>query len=52
MQDVEFANSNQTTIFYIQDLFRSIFLTSIKPRITQERIKSHKKMNCLIFLSF
>jgi len=29
MQNVEFANSTQTTIFYIQDLFQSMFLTSI-----------------------
>jgi len=29
MQNAEFANSTQTTIFYIQDLFQSIFLTSI-----------------------
>jgi len=52
MQNVEFANSTQTTIFYIQDLFQSVFLTSIQPQITQERIKSHQRSNCLVFLSF
>ena len=39
MQNVEFANSTQTTIFYIQDMFQSVFITSIKPQIKQERIK-------------
>jgi len=29
MQNAEFANSTQTVIFYIQDLFQSMFLTSI-----------------------
>jgi len=52
MQNAEFADLTQTTIFYIQDLFQSIFLTSIQPQITQERIKSHQRMNCLVFLSF
>jgi len=52
MQNVEFANSTQTTIFYIQDLFQSIFLTSIQPHITQEHIKSQQRSNCLVFLSF
>ena len=42
MQNAEFTNLTQTTIFYIQDLFQTIFITSIKPQITQERIKSHK----------
>jgi len=27
----EFAYSTQTTIFYIQDMFQSVFITSIKP---------------------
>jgi len=39
-------------IFYIQDLFQPIFLTSIQPQITQELIKSHQRMNWLVFLSF
>jgi len=47
-----FANSTQTTIFYIQDLFQLVFITSIKPQITQEHIKSHQRSNCLVFLSF
>jgi len=38
----EFANSTQTTIFYIQDLFQSVFIISIEPQITQEHIKSHQ----------
>jgi len=25
---------------------------SIQPQITQERIKSHQRSNCLVFLSF
>jgi len=52
MQNSEFTNSTQTTIFYIQDLFQSILLTSIQPQITQERIKSHQRTNCLVLLSF
>jgi len=52
MQNAEFANLTQTTIFYIQDLFQLIFLTSIQPQITQKRIKSHQRSNCLVFLSF
>jgi len=52
MQNAEFTDLTQTTISYIQDLFQSIFLTSIQPHITQERIKSHQRMNCLVFLSF
>ena len=52
MQNAEFANSTQTTIFYIQDMFQSVFIISIKPQITQERIKSHQRSNCLVFLSF
>jgi len=43
MQNAEFANSTQTTIFYIQDRFQSVFITSIKSRFTQERIKSHQR---------
>jgi len=50
MQNVEFANSTQTTIFYIQDMFQSVFITSIKSQITQEHIKSHQISNCLVFL--
>jgi len=30
MQNAEFINSTQTTIFYIQDLFQSVFLKSIQ----------------------
>jgi len=52
MQNAEFANSTQKTIFYIQDMFQSIFITSIKPHITQERIESHQRSNCLFFLRF
>jgi len=50
MQNAESANSTQTTIFYIEDLFQTIFITSTKPHITQERIKSHQRTNCLVFL--
>jgi len=39
----KFANSTQTTIFYIQEMFQSILITSTKPQITQD---------CLVFLSF
>jgi len=52
MQNEEFKNLTQTTFFYIQDLFQSVFITSIKPQITQECIKSHQRSNCLVFLSF
>jgi len=52
MQNAEFVNLTQTTIFYIQDMFQSVFITSIKPQITQKCIKSHQKSNCLVFLSF
>jgi len=31
MQNAEFANSTQTTIFYKQDMFESVFITSTKP---------------------
>jgi len=31
MYNAEFVDLTQTTIFYIQDLFQSIFLTSIQP---------------------
>jgi len=33
-------------------MFQSIFITSIKPQITQECIKSHQRSNCLVLLSF
>jgi len=52
MRNAEFANSTQTTIFYIQDMFQSVFITSTKPQITQERIESHQRSNCLFFLRF
>ena len=52
MQNAEFANSTQTTIFYIEDLFQIVFMTSIKPQIIQKRIKSHQRTNFLVFLSF
>jgi len=52
MQNTEFSNSTQTTIFYIQDMFQSVFITSTKPQITQERIEPHQRSNCLVFLSF
>jgi len=52
MHNAKFADLAQTTIFYIQDLFQSIFLTSIQPHIIQERIKSNQRTNCLVFLSF
>ena len=48
MQNAEFVNSTQTTIFYIQDLFQTVFLTSIQPHIIQEHIKSHQRTNCLV----
>jgi len=40
MQNIEFADLTQIINFYIQDLFQKIFLTSIQPQITQERIKA------------
>jgi len=52
MQNTEFADLTQTTIFYIQDLFQSIFLIVIQPQITQERIKTQQRVDYLIFLRF
>jgi len=52
MQNAEFANSTQTAILYIQDMSQLVFITSIKSHITQERIKSHQRSDCLVFLSF
>jgi len=43
MQNTEFATLTQITIFYIQDLFQSVFLTIIHPQIIQERIKTNKE---------
>jgi len=51
-QNIEFANLTQTTNFYTQDLFQSIFLTIMQHQITQKRIKAQQRMNCLVFLSF
>jgi len=52
MQNIEFTYLTQTTNFYMQDLFQSIFLTGVQPHITQEHIKAQQIMNYLIFLSF
>jgi len=49
MQNAEFADLTQTTNFYIQDLFQSIFLTSIQPHITQEHIKAQQRVDYLVF---
>jgi len=49
MQNVEFANLAQIPNFYIQDLYQSIFLTSIYPQIIQERIKAQQRVNYLVF---
>jgi len=52
MQNSEFANLTQTSNFYIQDLFQSIFLTGTQHQITQKCIISQQRMNYLIFFSF
>jgi len=52
MQNIEFVDLTQTTIFYMQDLFQSIFLTTIQPQITQEHIKTQQIVDYLIFLRF
>jgi len=52
MQNAEFADLAQTTKFYIQDLLKSIFLTSIQPQITQGGMKAQQRMDYLVFLSF
>jgi len=52
MQNAEFADLTQTTNFYIQDLFQLVFLTSIQPQLTQERIKAQQRVDSLVFLSF
>ena len=43
MQNAKFADLTQTTIFYIQDLFQSIFLTSIQPQITKNALNHTKE---------
>jgi len=43
MQNAEFVDLTQTSIFYIQDLFQSIFLTNIQPQIIQECINHTKE---------
>jgi len=48
----KFADLTQTTKFYVQDLFQTIFLTSIQPQITQERIKAQQRVDSLVLLSF
>jgi len=50
MQNTKFTYLTQTTIFYIQDLFQSIFLTITQSHITQERIKTQQRVDYLIFL--
>jgi len=52
MQNAKFAYLSQTTNFYIQPLFQTIFLTSTQPQITQEHIKAQQGMDSLVFLSF
>jgi len=52
MHNAEFVDLTQTTNFFIQDLFQSIFLTSIQPHIRQERIKSQERVDYFIILSF
>jgi len=52
MKNIEFADLTQTTIFYIQDLLQSIYLTLIQLQITQERIKTQQIVVYLIFLRF
>ena len=52
MQNADFAYLTQTTNFYMQDFFQSIFLTGIQPQITQERIKAQQRVDYLVFLSF
>jgi len=52
MQNAEFTDLTQTTNFYIQDLFQTIFLTSIQPHITQECIKAQQRVDSLVLWSF
>jgi len=52
MQNAVFLDLTQTTNFYVQDLFQSIFLTVIQHHITQEHIKAQQRVDYLIFLSF
>jgi len=52
MQNAEFTNLTQKANFYIQYLFQTMFITSIQPQITKERIKAKQRMNYLVFLSF
>jgi len=35
MQNIEFSYLTQIAIFYIQDLYQSMFLIIIQPQITQ-----------------
>jgi len=43
----EFAYLTQTSNFYTQDLFQSIFLTGMQHQITQQHIKAQQRMNYL-----
>jgi len=52
MQNVEFTNFTQTTNFYTQDLFQTIFLTSIHYQITHKRIQTQQRVIYLVFLRF
>jgi len=52
MHNAEFTDLTQTKNFYTQDLFQSIFLTSMQHHITQKRIKAQQRMNYLVFSSF
>jgi len=44
----EFPALTQTTNFYIQDLFQTIFLTSMHYHITQKHIKNQQRMIYLV----
>jgi len=52
MQNAKFADLTQTTSFYTQDLFQSIFIIGMQHQITQKHIKPQHKMNYLVFLNF
>jgi len=52
MQNVEFIDLTQTTNFYTQDLFQTIFLIGMHYHITQKHNYTQQRMIYLIFLRF
>jgi len=52
MHNAKFSDLTQTTNFYTEDLFQSIFLIGKQHQITQKRIKAQQRINYFVFLNF